>query len=138
MKRWAILRRSVCIAVMLANPVAAQNFTTQDEVTPILEMTRAHWIAIGAQNAQDLLYFTHLLSWRCGIAEIRYGLNNAAPETVLAMEPCHRDSNQPNAIRVLPFVPYPLNSIEAVTVELVFDDGARMQESFTREQVGLD
>lgn len=130
--------RAIVAAGMLAGPAQAQNFTTQAEVEPILEMTRAHWIAIGTQTAQDLLYFTHLLSWRCGIAEIRYGVNGAEAATVLAMEPCHRESNQPNAIRELPYVVYPLNSIETVRVELVFEDGARMEELFTRAAISLN
>ncbi|MCC5965287.1 MAG: hypothetical protein JJU24_04045 [Natronohydrobacter sp.] len=131
MKRFFIL-------AMLAAPAQAQNFTTQAEVQPILEMTRAHWVGIGTATGRDLLYFTHLLSWRCGVVEIRYGLNGAAPETLLQMEPCHRETNQPNAIRELPFIGYALNEIAAVSVRVVFPDGAEMVQEFSRAEIRID
>lgn len=119
-------------------PAAAQAFTTQEEVQPILEVTRANWIAVGTQTGQDLLYFTHLLSWRCGIAQIRYGLNGAAPETELAMEPCYLELVTPNAIRELPFVIHGLHSIESVSVEVEFADGQVLREEFERAAIRLD
>ena len=133
-----MLKRLICAALVVAGSAGAQNFTTQAEVQPILEMTRANWVAVGTQGGADLLYFTHLLAWRCGVAEIRYGLNGDAPEKVLAMEPCHHDSNTPNAIRDLPFVTYPPGSIEEVTVELVYPDGATQRENFARAAIRLD
>jgi hypothetical protein len=128
----------IVMAGVLADGAHSQAFTTQEEVQPILEMTRAHWVGIGTATGRDLLYFTHVLSWRCGFEAIRYGLNGAEPETELRMEPCHRESNAPNAIRELPFVSYGLNSIESVTVELVFADGQILRESFSRSAIRID
>lgn len=128
----------VVMAGAFATGATAQSFTTQAEVQPILEMTRANWIGIGTATGRDLLYFTHVLSWRCGFAALRYGLNGAEPEIELQIEPCHRDSNSPNAIRELPFVSYGLNSIESVTVELVFADGQVPRESFNRAAIRID
>lgn len=128
----------VTLALGSGQVASAQNFTTQAEVQPIIDMTRGNWIAIGTSTGQDLLYFSHLLSWRCGVSLFRYGLNGAVPDVELQMEPCHRDTNQPNAIRDLPFVSYGLNTIETVTVEVVFPDGQVLRDDFTRAAIILD
>lgn len=77
----------------------AQNFTTAAEVKPILRATRANWVAVRAYEGHDLLYSTNALAWRCALTGIRYGVNGAPPETVLAMEPCYDSEAAPNALK---------------------------------------
>lgn len=120
----------------LSGPLIAQEFTLAAEVRPILAMTRANWVSLREYDGADLVYFTHLLAWRCGLTEIRYGLNGAAPSTVFAMEPCHDGTAQPNAITAdTIFVRQPLGSVQAVSVQLTYDDGAVEQADFLRAQV---
>lgn len=121
--------------------IATGKFTTALEVRPILSMTKPNWVAVRAYEGQDLLYFTHLLSWRCGIWDIRYGLNGAPAETVYAMEPCHEDMAQPNAMsdvaNFLPYVTLPLNSVESISVEITYDDGTTETAQFNRAEVQI-
>ena len=66
---------------LVAEPqVASGRFLTALEVRPILNATQGNWIAVREYGGEDLLYVTHLWSWRCGLAELRIGLNGAAPE----------------------------------------------------------
>ena len=112
-------------------------FLTATEVKPILGMTRASWIAVREYDGQDLLYVTHLLSWRCGLHEIRYAVNGG-PMQVWPMPPCLTDTAAPNAIRTedgLPFVSFALGSVESVQVELLYDDLSRDSAEFARAQV---
>lgn len=129
--------RYTLAVVCLAGAAQAQNFTTQAEVQPILEMTRANWIGLGTATGRDLLYFSHVLSWRCGIDEIRFGVNGVEPDT-LPMEPCHSDTNSPNAIRELPFVSFPPDHVQSVTVEIIYPDGQSDRAEFMRAMIRID
>lgn len=116
-------------------------FTTAVEVRPILGMTKSNWVAVREYEGQDLIYFTHLMGWRCGLWDIRYGINGAPADNVVAMEPCYDDLSTPNAMtdaaNVLPFVAYPLGSVESVYVEITYDDGTEDFGQFDRAEVQI-
>jgi len=82
------------MAMLCATGAAAQNFTTAAEVRPILEATKPNWIAVRNYEGQDWLYFTQILSWRCGLSDVWFSVNGA-PEERLDMEACHEDTNVP-------------------------------------------
>lgn len=121
--------------------VPTGKYTTAVEVRPILQVTRGNWVAVRDFNGQDLVYFTNLLSWRCGLWDIRYGINGNLPEMVLPMEPCHADTSTPNALvqidEFLPYIALPQGSVDSVTVEIVYDDGTSESASFERAEVLL-
>ncbi|WP_418591882.1 hypothetical protein [Ponticoccus sp. (in: a-proteobacteria)] len=115
--------------------VATGRFTTAVEVKPIMAATRANWIAVREFNGQDLVYVTHIWSWRCGLVALHYGVNGAAPEP-WPLPDCHEETNAPNAMLPddgLPYRGYPLGSIETVTVELIFDDLTVERATFNRQ-----
>lgn len=114
-------------------------FTTAGEVRPILEATRPSWIAVREFDGADLLYFTHIEAWRCGLSEVFYSVNGG-PEQRWEMEPCYLDEAQPNAIKAegrLPFVRLPLGSVETVALRLRYDDGAWTSARYDRRGVLL-
>lgn len=119
--------------------VATGKFTTAVEVKPIIGMTKPNWVAIRLYEGNDLVYFTHLLAWRCGLWEIRYSLNGDEALQTFPMEPCHEDTAQPNAMtdvaNYLPYVSLPGESVDQVYVELVFDDGSTDFAVFSRQNV---
>ena len=140
------------IAAEAANPVETVarepepqvptgKFTTAVEVRPILGMTKQNWVAVRLYNGNDLVYFTHLLAWRCGLWEIRYSVNNSDDVQSFPMEPCHEDTAQPNAMtdvaNFLPYVTLPPESVESIYVELVMDDGTTDFAVFQRQAVLL-
>ena len=112
-------------------------FTTATEVKPILGMTRANWVGVREYGGQDLIYFTHLLAWRCGLHEIRYAVNDAAMQ-VWEMQPCREGTNAPNAIDTdlgLPYIARPLGSVTSLRVELLYDDLTTEVAQFQRSEV---
>lgn len=121
--------------------IATGQFTTALEVRPILGMTKSNWVGVREFDGQDLVYFSHLLAWRCGLWDIRYGINGAPADTVVAMEPCHEEFAQPNVMTDVatfpPYVAFPLASVDSIYIEIVFDDGTSDFAQFDRDAVRI-
>lgn len=131
---------ALLVAALIALPQigAAQQFTSAAEVKPILQATKGVWVAVREFDGQDLVYFTQLLSWRCGVSEIRYGLNDAPPDQVFAMEPCYEGTPQPNAIQSdAIYLRLPLGSVQGIQLLVTYDDGTSEEAVFTRAQVQM-
>ncbi len=123
---------------LVAEPqVPSGKFTTATEVKPILNATRGNWVALRDYNGQDLLYVTHLWSWRCGLAQMSVSINGAVPE-IWPLPPCHAETAAPNAIIEsdgLPFRSFPSGSVAQIAVELIYDDLSTDSAIFARSQV---
>ena len=50
-------------------------------------MTATSWLAFRDYNG-PLVYYTHLMSYRCAIREARIGIDSAVPDKVLKMPAC--------------------------------------------------
>ena len=83
--------------------------------------TAGSWLAF-RHDAPNILYYTHLSSYRCAIAELRVGLDKLTPDRVVTMAPC--DMHDPAAT--------PANvdthlwidpSVKFATAQLVYRDG---------------
>ncbi len=135
------MKRAIILASLLAaSPLGAQDFTTAAEVKPIVQATKGSWIAVRPWEGQDLLYFTNLLSWRCGLDQITYAVNGGE-EIVLEHEPCYIDEGAPNALKVesiMPYVSFEADSIESITIGVFYDDGTSQQEEFMRKDVQIN
>lgn len=109
---------------LLPAGLKAAPFTTAAEVKPILAATKANWVSVREYDGQDLLYVTHLWSWRCGLDGMRIGINGAEPVD-WPMPPCHEDQAAPNAILAedgQPYGVFPLGSVQQITIEVFYDD----------------
>jgi len=123
---------------LVAEPqVPTGKFTTAVEVRPILNMTRGNWVAVREFDGQDLLYVTHLMSWRCGLVLLRYGINGG-PLHDWPLPACHEDTAAPNALTPgdgLPYARFAPGSVQRVEVELTFDDLSTERAVFERKAV---
>lgn len=116
---------------------ASGKFLTATEVKPILSMTKANWIGVREYGGNDLLYLTHLWSWRCGLAAMGVSINEGPIED-LPLPDCHTEYATPNAILEqdgLPYLTYPARSISTVTVHIVYDDLTRDSATYMRADV---
>lgn len=117
--------------------VLSGKFTTAQEVKPILGMTKSSWIAVREYNGQDIVYFTQLLSWRCGLNAIRYSFNDG-PIQVYPLPACHEDTASPNALvddEAMPIMGLAPNSVQKVYVEIFYDDMTTDSATFDRKSV---
>jgi len=97
----------------------------------ILDMTATSWLSFREFNGL-LVYYTHLMSYRCAIREVRVGIDSAVPDKVLKMPPC--DPRDPS---VIPHDANPYLKLapqtRSVSVELTYRDGSVSEiKSFRR------
>jgi hypothetical protein len=97
----------------------------------ILDMTATSWLSF-REFSGLLVYYTHLMSYRCAIREVRIGIDTAVPDRVLPMPPC--DMRDPSAI---PYEAKPYLKLapsnQFVSVELTYRDGSVSEiKSFRR------
>jgi uncharacterized caspase-like protein len=97
----------------------------------ILDMTATSWLSFREFNGL-LVYYTHLMSYRCAIREVRVGIDSAVPDKVLKMPPC--DPRDPSVIPhdAQPYLKLAPNT-QSVSVELTYRDGSVSEiKSFRR------
>ncbi len=97
----------------------------------ILDMTATSWLSFREFNGL-LVYFTHLMSYRCAIREARIGIDTAVPDRVLKMPPC--DMREPNEIPAGAQLYMKLPpATQFMSVELTYRDGSVSEvKSFRR------
>lgn len=132
MTRWV----AALVLALGATGAAAGQGAAPAEVRPMLALTKSSWVTLSAAGGEDRLYFTHLESWRCAMAEIRFSVNGG-PEQRRETEPCYRDSAQPNALRLrgAAYVAFPAGSVERVAVEVRYADGTRDRVELGRQEI---
>ncbi|MHC2462789.1 putative caspase-like protein [Bradyrhizobium embrapense] len=88
----------------------------------ILDMTATSWLSFREFNGL-LVYYTHLMSYRCAIREVRIGIDTAVPDKVLKMPACN--SRDPGAIPsdAQPYLKLAPQT-KSVSVELTYRDGS--------------
>jgi hypothetical protein len=88
----------------------------------ILDMTATSWLSFREFNGL-LVYYTHLMSYRCAIREVRVGIDSAVPDKVLKMPPC--DPRDPSGIphQAQPYLKL-APATKSVSVELTYRDGS--------------
>lgn len=118
------MRRAFFATVLLAItglPSGVNGQTGQEQ--QILLMTKDRWVGFRDYNGQQLIYFTHLEAWRCGISSVRYSVNSTALDQEWRLQPC--DPDNPNAVTTdKPYISLPLNSAQSISVQLTFSGGA--------------
>lgn len=123
------VRKTLMVLWLIASciPVAAQ--TGQEK--SILEMTKANWVAFRDYGGRQLIYFTHLEAWRCGIARVAYSINDDSLGDEWQLQPC--DPEKPNEVTTdKPYLSLPEGSASSIAVRLTFSDGTESETQVFR------
>jgi hypothetical protein len=83
-------------------------------------MTATSWLSFREFNGL-LVYYSHLMSYRCAIREVRVGIDSAVPDKVLKMPA--RDPRDPSTIPhdAVPYLKLAPQT-QTVSVELTYRD----------------
>jgi hypothetical protein len=87
----------------------------------ILEMTKGSWLSFRDYDGKVLLYFTHLLSYRPVIQEIRYSINSDAVDQVYKFKPSDKMYISGDE---LPYITVPASS-QYAAVQITYKDGTK-------------
>lgn len=124
-----IMSRALCAIAAIVSGLAAAGAAAQGlmgQEPKVLDVTRGSWAYFRDYNGRQLVYFTHLEAYRCGISEVRYSLNGDALDKVWRLQPC--DPKAPHAITTdTPYIALPLGTAASIAVQLTFNDGTRSQ-----------
>lgn len=90
----------------------------------ILDQFWTSWIAFDAGGNHGLVYFSQMLSFRCAIKQVHYGLNGAAPDKEIKMPPC--DEKDPYAIPY-DYQPYfkIADNVKSMSVQVTYTDDTK-------------
>jgi hypothetical protein len=124
------MRGSVlCLALLVPQAGWTQgDLTSAAGAAMIHQGIKAQMVSFKQEGDVDFVYFTNLLAWRCGVAQILVGLNGAEPTIPLAMEPCYRDLAQPNTLKMdrpeFPiYLKMPAGSAQTMVLRILYEDG---------------
>jgi len=109
------------------------------QIRPILNATKNNWVAVREWEGQDLVYFTHLLTWRCGLRKILYSINSVAANMDWPFIPCNKTSANPSALpeEQKIYGNFALNSVQSITVKIIYDDGEQDTATFQRAAIQI-
>lgn len=114
---------AVSLAVMTSQNLHA---IPPEQMKPILNMTKSSWVAFRDYNGKQLIYFTHLESYKCGIQSVHYSINSDKLDKVWELEVC----NPKNPLAVTKdniYLSLPLHSAKSISVKLIFADGSESE-----------
>jgi len=92
----------------------------------ILNMTQNNWVSFRDFNGKQLIYFTHLESYTCGIKEVRYSINSDDLDKVWELQIC--DTKNPMAVtKDIIYLTMPLDTAKSIAVQVIFMDGTKSE-----------
>jgi hypothetical protein len=95
-----------------------------DSEKKILEELWTAWIDFRDWNGAMLVYFSHLVTYRCAIHEVRYGYNGGPVDQVYKLPPC--DLADPNSVPYEAKVDVKIPpKTKSMSVQLTYADGTQ-------------
>jgi len=90
----------------------------------ILDQFWTSWVAFDASGNTGLVYYTHILSYRCAVKEVRYSLNGASLDKKLDMPPCNEKDPYALPDGVLPYLKV-TKDVTSMAVQVTYVDGTQ-------------
>lgn len=119
-----IITALIASALLLASLSQAAPAMPPEQVKQILNITKNNWVAFRDYNGKQLIYFTHLETYTCGIKAVHYSINSDTLDKVWKLQPCN--PNNPNAVtKDTIYLTLPLGTAKSIAVQVTFTDGSK-------------
>ena len=115
----------VAVLFLLGLTFSASAMQPKD-MKKILNLTQNSWVSFRDFNGKQLIYFTHLEAYRCGIKEVRYSLNNDDLDKVWELDSCESEGIS-SIKKELIYLTLSLGTAKSIAVQLVFSDGSKSE-----------
>lgn len=121
--------RSLVLAAATLTAVSASaqsRVPPPDQMRMMIEAGADQWIAFRDYDGRQLVYFTHFVSMKCGIEELRYSVNSTELDQVWPLPECHEQIPfhvDPEKDQV--YLDLDLGTAETVTVLVRYLDGGQ-------------
>ena len=102
------------------------NAMPDDQMKKILNMTQNSWVSFRDFNGKQLIYFTHLEAYTCGIKEVHYSLNSNDLDKVWELQACPSEGIS-SIKKELIYLILPLGTAKSIAVQLLFVDGTKSE-----------
>jgi len=127
-KEFIMKQFKMLMAVLLFFSFFTQSLNAMqpEQLKKILHLTQNSWVSFRDFNGQQLIYFTHLEAYTCGIKEVRYSLNSNTLDKVWTLQPCVSDGIS-KITKDLIMLHLPLGTAQSIDVQLTFTDGTKSE-----------
>jgi len=120
-----IIRLMVTVLLLFGLTFTA-NAMPPDQMKKILNMTQNSWVSFRDFNGKQLIYFTHLEAYTCGIKEVHYSLNSNDLDKVWELQACESKGIS-GVKKELIYLTLPLGTAKSISVQLLFVDGTKSE-----------
>ncbi len=91
----------------------------------ILTQQLSDWISWRDMASQHLFYVTTLVSYRCGISEVKIGIDNELPNTIIDIGKC--DEMNPSSVKDIKISYVIPETTKFISVQLTFNNGEKSE-----------
>ena len=115
------------VAILLFSGLTfTANAMPDDQMKKILNMTQNSWVSFRDFNGKQLIYFTHLEAYTCGIKKVHYSLNSNDLDKVWELQPC-ASKGISSIKKELIYLTLPLGTAKSIAVQLIFFDDTKSE-----------
>lgn len=103
-----------------------QAVPTAASTKQVMELTKGSWVQFRNYDGKQLLYFTHFVTWKCGIETVTFSLNDRSFWREFPLPDCNEDIPlQVDPTQDLVYLTYQLGTVKTVSVQLEYIDGTK-------------
>ena len=89
-------------------------------------VSKNNWISFREYQGALLVYFTQLVSNKCALSEIRYGVDAVKPKKIFKLKQCNLNKPYSTVDGEIYHITIPIDS-EFISLQLIYDDGAESE-----------
>jgi hypothetical protein len=112
------------LATLLSSAMAQSAISGNEKMILTMPQMQPNWVSFRNYNGRQLIYFTILEAYKCGIRKVAYSINSEALDQEWLLQPCNPKKQQ-DVTTNKPYLSLPLGTAKFIAVQLTFNDKSR-------------